>query len=104
MKIEIIDNKIIIHGECPFDETVPNRMKRFQKELRVSSREYNIKEINTKFEAQALSIIIPKHGIKRFWRTENAFVQVALAVSLGMVLGAFLACKCSQYFSKSSEN
>ena len=52
-------NQIIISGERPSDGS-PNRRKRFHKEIRVSPKEYHVKEIDVKFEADCLSIVMPR--------------------------------------------
>ena len=113
-------NQIIISGERPSDGS-PNRRKRFHKEIRVSPKEYNVKEIDVKFEADCLSIVMPRKvksnpifveqlvSLKHLYRRpeigkRSTAVQVLVAVSLGMALGVLLALKYSKNSSEASKN
>lgn len=113
-------DEIIICGERPSDVS-PDRMKRFHKEIRVSPKEYNTKEIDANFEAGCLSVVMPKKvrsniifadqlvSLKHLYRRpeigkSSPAVKALLAISLGMAVGVFLAYKYSHYSSVPSNN
>ncbi|KAM6567782.1 hypothetical protein CsatA_026913 [Cannabis sativa] len=111
------NNEIIISGERPYDGSNSNQiMKRFKKDLRFSSKEYDLSKIDFKFEGDYLCITMPKKTIfveqiiSLKHRCRKAHNQIAkkskttkflVVISIGIALGVFLAFK---YSKKSSED
>ncbi|XP_062109841.1 uncharacterized protein LOC133821700 [Humulus lupulus] len=121
IKIEKKPNgEIIISGERPYSYSggSSNRIKRFSKDIRVSPKEYDLSELDVKFEGLYLCITMPKKAkanpifveqiisLKHRCRKAHSeiakkskAIKVLVAVSLGMALGVFLAFKYSKKYS-----